>query len=265
MREFLRHARLAWYLGGIGLQRLMTYRADFALGAGAFLVRVGVQTAVVGVIFQFTPAVGGWTLHEMVFLLGFSLLPRALDRLFTDQLWELGRRLVQQGEFYRYLIRPVNPLFALLSERFFHPDGFGELLVGAALVAWAGHQLDLELTPAQWLAAAVLVFLGALIHMSVKLLFASLSFWTVTSFPAMHAANQISEFAAYPLEIFHPVMRALTTWCLPFAFTAYVPCTYLLSGDTGLVVWTPVVTAAALAVSLTVWHRGLATHEMTGS
>ncbi|GGR56736.1 MULTISPECIES: ABC transporter permease [Streptomyces] len=260
-----RHVRLAFFLGGVGLHRLSVYRVDFLLGAGAFLVRVGLQTAVVGLVFRQVPAVDGWTYHEVLFLLGFSLLPRGLDHLFTDQLWELGRKLVQRGEFYRCLIRPVNPLFSLLSERFFHPDGLGELAVGAVLVGWSGSELGLRLTPVQWLAAPFLVLCGALIHTSVKLLFASLSFWTVTSLPSMYAASQVSEFAAYPLDIYHPSLRAVLTWVLPFAFTSYVPCGYLLTGATGRVIWLPLVTAAAVAVALAVWRRGINAYEMTGS
>ncbi|MET8180552.1 ABC-2 family transporter protein [Streptomyces sp. NPDC005336] len=264
-RTALRYARLSWFLGGVGLHRLTMYRLDFALGAGAFLVRVGIQTAVVGLVFRQVPAVGGWSYHQVLFLLGFSLLPRGLDHLFTDQLWELGRKLVQRGEFYRYLIRPVNPLFSLLSERFFHPDGLGELAVGAVLVGYAGSELDLEPTTVQWALAPLLVLCGALIHTAVKLFFASLSFWTVTSLPAMYAASQVSDFAAYPLDIYHSSLRALLTWVLPFAFTSYAPCVYLLTGATDLVIWLPAVTAGALLIALTVWRRGIATYEMTGS
>lgn len=259
------YLRLAWFLGGVGLHRLAAYRTDFVLGAGAFLVRVGIQTAVVGLVFRQVPAVGGWSYHEVLFLLGFSLLPRGLDHLFTDQLWELGRKLVQRGEFYRYLVRPVDPLFSLLSERFFHPDGLGELVVGAVLVGYAGSELGLSFSAVQWVLAPLLVLCGALLHTSVKLFFASLSFWTVTSMPAMYAASQVSEFSAYPLDIYHPSLKALLTWVLPFAFTAYVPCVYLLTGGTGLLGWLPVVTAGALALALTVWRRGVNRYEMTGS
>ncbi len=264
-RTALRYLRLSLFLGGVGLHRLIAYRLDFALGAGAFLVRVGIQTAVVGLVFRQVPAVGGWSYHEVLFLLGFSLLPRGLDHLFTDQLWELGRKLVQRGEFYRYLIRPVNPLFALLSERFFHPDGLGELVVGAALVTWAGGELGLDPSPAHWALAPLLVLCGALLHTAVKLFFASLSFWTVTSLPAMYAATQVSEFAAYPLDIYHSSLRALLTWVLPFAFTSYVPCVYLLRGGTGLLMWLPVVTAGAVLTALALWRRGINRFDMTGS
>jgi ABC-2 type transport system permease protein len=265
IRALPRRARLALFMGGVGLHRLSAYRLDFALGAGAFLVRVAVQTAVVGLVFRQVPQIGGWSYHRTVFLLGFSLLPRGLDHLFTDQLWELGRKLVRTGEFDRYLIRPVSPLFALLSERFFHPDGLGELAVGATLVGWSGHALGLRPTAAQWAAAPLLVLCGALIHTAVKLFFASLSFWTVTSLPAMYAATQVSEFSAYPLDVYRPGLRWLLTWVLPFAFTAYLPCRWLLTGTAGAVAWQPVVAGAALGLALLVWRRGVDTYETTGS
>lgn len=264
-RTFGSRLRLAFFLGGVGLHRLSAYRMDFLLGSGSFFIRVGLQTVTVGVVFSHVPAVAGWSYHQVIFLLGFALLSRGLDHLFTDQLWELSRKLIQRGEFYRYLIRPVNPLFALLSERFFHPDAIGELAVGLVLVLWSGTALGLELTLLQWALAPLLVLAGALIHASVKLFFASLSFWTVTSMPSLQAVTQVSEFAGYPLDLYHSSLRMLLTWVLPFAFTSYAPAVYLLHGDTGLVRWLPVVTGLCVLAALTLWHRGLARYEMTGS
>ncbi|NYI04213.1 ABC transporter permease [Allostreptomyces psammosilenae] len=261
----LRHLRLAVFLGGVSLHRLTEYRADFLLGAASVLVRVGLQVLVVALVFRHVPSVGGWGYHEALFLLGFSLLPRGLDRLFTDQLWELGRKLVQRGEFYRYLIRPVNPLFALLSERFLLPDGLGELATGLLVTGYAAWRLDLEASPATLLLGAALVVCGAVIHASIKLLLASLALWTTTSLPAMYAANQLADFAGYPLDIYAPPLRGLLTWVLPFAFTSYVPAVYLLHGTTTLLVWTPVVTAVTALIALQVWRRGLNAYEMTGS
>ncbi|THA77472.1 ABC transporter permease [Streptomyces sp. A0642] len=259
------HLRLAFFLGGVGLHRLTAYRLDFLLGSGAFLVRVGLQTLAVGVVFSHVPAIAGWSYHQVLFLLGCSLLPRGLDHLFTDQLWELSRKLIQRGEFYRYLIRPVNPLFSLLSERFFHPDGFGELAVGAVLVVWSGAELGLEPTALQWALVLPLILSGALIHAAVKLFFASLSFWTVTSMPALQTVTQVSEFAGYPLDLYHPSLRMLLTWVLPFAFTSYAPAVYLLHGSTELLRWLPVVTGLSLLAALSLWRRGLSRYEMTGS
>lgn len=264
-RSLLRYAHLAWFLGGVSLRRLVEYRVDFLLGGVGFLLRVGIQVLLVGVIFQLVPVVGGWSVDEVLFLLGFALLPRGLDRLFTDYLWVVAWQLIRSGDFCRHLIRPVNPLFSVLSERFFWPDALGELLVGFALIGYAGNRLHLGLDPATAAAGVALVLCGTLIYTAVKLLFASIAFWTVTSQPAMHAANQLSEFAAFPLEIYPSALRHVLTWVLPFAFTAYIPVDYLLHGDAGLVWLTPVVATVALLIAYATWSVGIRRFEMTGS
>lgn len=178
-------------------------------------------------------------------------------------LWEVGRKLVRTGEFHKYLVRPTNTLYGVLSERFLYPDGFGEVLVGVALTAYAGRRLDLSLSPVQLLLAPLLVVGGALIFAAIKLLLASAAFWTTDSLPAMDATYQTSSFAAYPLDIYHPSLRSLLIWVLPFAFTSYAPARYLLFGETSLLRWMPVVIAALVAVALLVWRRGLQRYEMS--
>ncbi|MER5458464.1 ABC-2 family transporter protein [Micromonospora sp. NPDC002389] len=264
-RSPLRYARLTWFLGGVSLRRLVAYRTDFLLGGVGFLLRVGVQVLLIGSIFQLVPTVGGWSLDKVLFLLGFALLPRGLDRLFTDYLWVVAWQLIRSGDFYRHLIRPVNPLFSVLSERFFWPDALGELLVGFALLGYAGRRLGLDVDAEMVLVGAGLVVCGTLIYTGIKLIFASIAFWTITSQPAMHAANQLSEFAAFPLEIYPGVLRHVLTWVLPFAFTAYIPVEFLLGGDGRLVWLTPLVAAGALCVGYGIWSMGIRRYEMTGS
>ncbi|MFI6104255.1 ABC transporter permease [Streptomyces sp. NPDC051310] len=260
-----RYLRLTWLLSGVSLHRLTAYRMDFLLGAGGLLLRVTCQVAVIGMVFRHVPVIAGWTYHQVLFLLGFSLLPRGLDRMFTDQLWILARKLVRTGEFYRYLIRPVHPLFALLSERFLYPDGFGELVTGLALVCWAAAHLDLAVGAGTLLLAPVLVLCGTLILASVKTLFAALAFWLTDSFPALYASHQLGEFSGYPLDLYHPSLRWVLTWVLPYAFTAYVPAAFLLFGHTDLLPWLFVVAAGLAALALVVWNRGVDRYEMTGS
>lgn len=265
LTTLVRYARLTWQLSAVSLHRLTEYRMDFLLGAGGLLLRVACQVAVIGMVFRQVPLIGGWNYGQVLYLLGFSLLPRGLDRMFTDQLWILARKLVQNGEFFRYLIRPVHPLFSLLSERFLYPDGFGELLTGAGLLWYATGRLSPAPDAGRLLVAPVLVLCGTLILASIKTLFASLSFWTTNSFPALYAANQLGDFAGYPLDLYHPTLRWLLTWLLPYAFTAYVPASYLLFGRTRLLPWLFAVTAGLVALALVVWHRGVDRYEMTGS
>jgi len=260
-----RYLWLTLFLGGVFWRRLLAYRGDFLLGALGFSITVAARTLFLLLVFRQVSDIAGWSLPELLFLFGFSLLPRGLDHFMCDQLWELGRKLVQQGEFSKYLVRPVNPLFLLLSERFFYPDGLGELLAGLALMTYALGQLDHSLSLAQWLALPGLVLCGTLVFTAIKLGFASLAFWTQSSFAAMNTAYQLSSFAKYPLDIFQAGLRFVLTWCLPFAFTAYVPVLYLLRGDSRLLWATPLAAGLAFWGAYRLWLAGLARYESTGT
>ncbi|MFB7938050.1 ABC transporter permease [Streptomyces sp. NPDC056049] len=260
-----RYSRLTWQLSGVSLRRLTEYRMDFLIGAGGLLLRVGCQLAVIGMVFAQVPVIAGWNYHQVLFLVGFSQLPRGLDRMFTDQLWLVAQRLVQSGEFYRYMIRPVHPLYAVLSERFLYPDGFGEVVTGIGIIAYAVYAMDDGPGLGGLLLLPLLALCGALILASIKTAFAALAFWTTNSFPALCSAYQLGDFSGYPVGLYHPSLRWLLTWLLPYAFTAYVPVSYLLFGETELLLWLPVVTVAVATLALLVWNRGVDRYEMTGS
>jgi ABC-2 type transport system permease protein len=265
VRAVIRYASLSCFFSGLFLRKLLQYRVDFILGASGFMVSVAMRGLFIYLVFRQVSQIQGWSFHEILFLFGFSLIPRGLDHTFTDQLWELGRKLVQRGEFFKYLIRPLNPLYYVVTERFFYPDGIGEMAAGIAIAAYAAQGLDLHMTLAKWAVVVVLVLSAALIYTAIKLVFASLAFWTTTSFSAMNAAYQLSSFVKYPLDIFHHGIQWVLLWVLPFGFTAYVPVLYILRGDTALVAWTPFVALASFGVAYRIWLAGLARYDMTGS
>lgn len=124
---------------------LIEYRADFIFGLIGFILVQFSGVVFIQLIFQSIPALSGWSFHEVLFIYGFAQIPRGIDHVFTDNLWILSGRILLEGGFDKYLLRPINPLFHLLSERF-QPDGFGEILIGSALVGYSVVSLGLEIT-----------------------------------------------------------------------------------------------------------------------
>lgn len=61
--------------------------------------------------------------------------------------------------------------------------------------------------------------------------------------------------------------RAVITYVIPFAFTAYFPASYILRGGNPLwcVGMTVPVAAALMALGVFVWHRGIRAYESAGS
>jgi ABC-2 type transport system permease protein len=96
-------------------------------------------------VFAQIPDLNGWSLDEMIFLYGYFQLPRGLDHLLTDNIWLIPSR-VRRGDIDRYLLRPINPLFQVIVERF-QIEAFGELAIGILLVAYAIPRLSIVWTP----------------------------------------------------------------------------------------------------------------------
>lgn len=265
MDLFVKYLRLTIFLGGIFYKKLTEYRGDFWLGMGGFLFNSISAVLFLFFVFQNVPHIQGWNFDQLLFILGLSLIPKSIDHIFTDNIWQLGHKLIQTGDFFKYLIRPLNPLFYLVSETFIHPDGFGELLSGMAIMAYAAPKLHLTLGMGKLLAVTTLLICSSLIFTAVKLVFATVAFWTVISLPLMTMTYSVSNFVRYPVEIYNGFIRAILIWVLPFAFTAYFPAQYILFDKLEYLLLTPVVSSVAFGLAYAFWSLGLRHYEMTGS
>ena len=123
------------------IKTLLEYRADFILGLIGFILIQLTGVIFIKLIFNNIPALEGWSFYEILFIYGFAQIPRGIDHVFTDNLWILSGQIIVQGQFDRYLLRPLNPLFQVIAERF-QPDGIGEIIIGTTIIiATAPHHI----------------------------------------------------------------------------------------------------------------------------
>ena len=111
------------------LKRMMEYNGDFLTGVIGFLIVQVFNLLFLNIIFSQIPNLKGWSFYEILFIYGFSLIPKGIDHMFFDNLWAMGHWLVRKGDFDKYLTRPINPMFHVMAEKF-QVDAFGELVVG---------------------------------------------------------------------------------------------------------------------------------------
>ena len=69
------------------LKRMMEYKGDFIIGIIGFLAVQVSNLLFLWLIFRQVPDLMGWSVNEIVFIYGFSLLPKGLDHLLFDNLW----------------------------------------------------------------------------------------------------------------------------------------------------------------------------------
>ncbi|AEE17585.1 ABC transporter permease [Treponema brennaborense] len=261
-----RYIKLYPKFAGQFIKSLMEYRLDFFMGLAGFFFLQICGVVFISLVFDSIPALSGWSFYEVLFIYGFAQIPRGLDHVFTDNLWLLSGWMIAKGEMDRYLVRPLNPLFQAIAERF-QPDGLGEFLVGVILTVYAAVKLQLSPTPLSFAVLAITVPAGALIITAIKLIFTSCAFWLKRSQSYLYTAYNFNEFCYYPVTIYSKSIRFVLTFVVPFAMTSYYPAAYLLGkGTFASGVLMPVLTAAVFCTGgYLFWKRGLAHYESAGS
>src|SRR5688572_22319594 len=142
MTALPRYTSLYWLFFKNRMKILMEYRVNFLIGAVSTVFVQGAGLLAIYVIMRQIPHLDGWSLPEILLIYGLITLAKSINHMFADNLWTIGRDYVRTGAFDRFLVRPVDPLFHLLADRFCH-DGIGNFLVGLVLVVIAAAQLDI--------------------------------------------------------------------------------------------------------------------------
>jgi ABC-2 type transport system permease protein len=247
----------------------LQYRANFLI-----MVLMGIVYQCTGFVFiwvvlsQFR-ALAGWTLGEVAFLYGLRLTMHALNGAITGGLYSLEWK-VRQGDFDRYLVRPVPPLLQLLCERV-HISILGDLIGGLALFAAASSLVTIDWTPLALVYLALALIGGALIELAMRLAFSALAFRFLSANAFMFLLDTLfSNFSNYPLKIFGSVLEFLLTFGIPLAFMAYFPAAVLLGRTSELQV-NPLFAYAAplagllwLALALRIFHYAMRSYKSAG-
>lgn len=247
------------------LKVLMLDRTNFVVGALSMVFVQAAGLLTVWVVLRQAPTMGGWTFDEVLLVYGMLTLARGLNQAFATSLWDFGQEMVQNGSFDRFLVRPLDPLFHLLANRF-NQEGVGNLAVGALLVTRAALALQIDWTLLKAAYLLIAVVSGGLILMALTLVTAVPAFWVRDSMALMWSYRNAEEFAMYPLSIFKKAVSVLFTWAIPIGFASFYPASYLTGRDVGVLAWiSPLVAASLLFLAYRFWRFGLRHYTSTGS
>jgi len=248
------------------IKSLMEYRVDFVLGLIGFILVQFAGVVFIALIFNRIPSLDGWSFYEILFIYGFAQIPRGIDHVFTDYLWIFSWKTIVRGEFDKYLLRPINPLFQVISESF-QPDGFGEIIIGLILVVTSSIKLNLSFGILDILMMIIVILFGVFIYTSIKLAVASIAFWVKFAQSYLFMVYQLSDFAKYPMAIYPKAIRLVLIGVIPFAFTGYFPGAYFLGKGslfTGVIL-TCIISIIAMIVAYRIWLIGISKYESSGS
>jgi ABC-2 type transport system permease protein len=244
---------------------LLEYRVNFVIGAVSTVFQQSASIAAVWVVMRQIPSLQGWSFGEVLLIYGLVTLAKSINHMFADNLWTIGHQYIRTGGFDRFLVRPVDPLFHLLADRFCH-DGIGHFLVGAILVVTSSRILHIPWSFANLLFLVIVVLSGGAIFIALNLITSVSAFWLMDSVPVTRVVFENHLFAQYPLTIYPRAIGVWLTWLIPYGFASYYPAAYLLGREAGNIAWlSPLVATVLLFLAYRFWLFGLRHYASTGS
>ncbi|MFJ8957425.1 ABC transporter permease [Streptomyces sp. NPDC102381] len=262
--------RAYWLLITAAYRAQLQYRGNFLMITVGGLAYQGIGLAFVWVLVEQFGSLGHWTMGEIAFLYGMRLTAHALWTVPMNQL-NLFDWVLREGEFDRYLVRPVGPLMQLLTRKL-SVEVAGDMIGGLGLLIAAAC-----VAPVDWSAAAVgmlfaAVVGGAMVEASLQLFICSFSFRVLSTRTLRFQIDGIfNNFGGYPLKVFPSGVRFALTFLMPLAFVAYLPATALLERTDELSVspWlatsAPLAGPVLLALAYQMWRLQLRHHTSTGT
>ncbi len=252
------------------LKSRMEYRTSFLLWFGNTVAFHAVSIGIIWALLSRFPSLNGWDFQEMIFLYSLGLLARGVYTTFFFPLLRIPYA-VRQGNFDRYLIRPINPLFQILLQGSF--TSLNDMIVGLLVFSQAIGMVSITWSVPLVLFLAAVVIGAGLIQAAVSLLVASASFWVIKVSGLTWTVQQIqNELVRYPVSIYGRGVQLALTIVLPVAFTNYYPATTLLGKADGsllpaqqLGLLTPLVGLLWFWLAYLVWKRGVNHYQGTGS
>lgn len=262
MNMLSKYLKLYLLAGSNNLKSLLVYKLDFIIGLVSMFLNNAMRFLILVFIFNLVDNIKGWSFDQMLFLYGFSTMVTGLWHCFFINVISLPY-YIRTGEFDRFLLRPVNLLFQITIDSL-DEDGWGELLLGLALVLVAYSRLGLPLWKLPLLVPLALS--GSAIFIAVSLLLSSVSFISVGGVPVMELMGKMFEFTKYPVNIFSQSLKVILTCVIPLGFAVYYPGLVFLGPETlPYLILAPVVSAVYFMFAYFVWNYSIKFYVSSGS
>jgi ABC-2 type transport system permease protein len=257
VRAALKLIRLFRTSFSLSLRQALTFRANLVFDAGLAVVALLSTLAAVLIIFAQTSSLAGWTMPEVLVLIGTFELLSGVKATFVDpNLAGFPSHGVREGRLDHQLLQPAPSMF-LVSFSTAAPLAVVQIVLGLAVVGVGAGSLEHFPGPGAIGAWALLVCAAAVTTWAVGMVFASLAFWAPKL--DLHSLfGNVWQLARYPADIYAKPLRRLFTYVMPLALIASAPARALVRPAEPLVVIAALSTSlVAVLLANVVWRTGL--------
>lgn len=243
----------------------LQFRVDFLISIFAVILSNILGIVSFWLICRNVESIKDWSYHELIFMYGFSLVAMSPANVMFCNAYNLNT-YVQNGEFVKYLFKPVDILFYYFGETIDIKSLF-QFVVGNICMFYAWNEMNMKTSIIEILEICILMSGAVLIGVAIMLISSSTAFITVYGSSFLNCILKFTEYTKYPISIFNGVMKFILSFLVPIAFLAYYPCTLILGKNNSipLLLLTPLMGIFAFALSYRLWICGAKNYNGTGN
>ena len=241
----------------VNIELALAYRVDTAVNILLELLTLAWELISLGIIFSNTTTLGGWSLGELIALLGVFHLVNALMNVLIWPNTEKFNASVRDGTLDYTLLQPADSMFLVTFSRMVIWRVW-DLLLGAVLIAVGVNMSGLGATPLNFLAFLLLATSGSLILYSLWIVMIAATFWFTKFDNNVTILQALLDTGRYPSTVYPFWLRLIITYFVPIAVATTVPL-QALRGELGpmqILLFLGISAASFLAASR-VWKAGV--------
>ncbi len=237
------------------VMRDMQFKVNFLLWLVVEILWFGLQITFVSVIYSHTDRIGSWSRYEVIFLIGASnFIEQLFHAIFLNNVTQLSEH-IRTGRLDFMLLLPVNSRF-LVSLRTMDLGSYVSTLAAISVMVYAGLKLDLEPTLVHFIGFGLMSVCGIMIHYSLMLILASISFWTIKAEGFAWGYYNLFNVARLPDAAFKGGFKAFFTFAIPMLLVANVPTKFFTDKlqSPMEIIWLIVMAGVCLLASEAMWR-----------
>ena len=215
--------------------------------------------------------IGGWNFWELGFMFALWKMSHGLHEAFFIPFRGQHDNFIRQGEYDRFLVRPIHPILQILARCEFGSNALSEWLPSVTMFFITASKVKIAWNPFNIAFLFVLIFSGAVIEWAVYMFISSFGFWFVRTNNLRGIAGVFLFLASnYPLQIYGRFFPFVMTFIFPFAFMAYYPTHYFFQLNVTVYYnffpyLTPLVAIISWLIAFGFWSFGLRYYQSSGT
>lgn len=239
------------------LQFALEYRVNLLLEVMQMVVVAGTSIAAVLILFSYTSVMNGWTLAQMIVLLGVYYMVQGVEELVFQPSFQKFMEGVREGTLDFVLLKPVSSQF-MVSVRHFQTVQTLQVLLGLGVTVFGVAQLASEVTAASALAFAITLVCGFVLIYALLLVLSTLAFWFVRVDNILAIFWAFIDAGRFPIDIYPGWLRLTMSTVIPVGIAVTIPAKAIAGLiDPPTIALIMGATIGAWLLSRAFWKRGL--------